>query len=222
MVERLPARLRRVEGDAELLLRSLLPDEVVEPARAQRALDLLVLGSKHGRQKLRAHAALRERDAHALLRRQVGIDRRQRLLRVHERPAELDERLAGDHVRRPVRPGSAHDVERPELLLQLEHDPLGGLLPDAGDHLEARVVPERDRAAQLAGGEPETTASATFGPIPLTVSSSVNSSRSSASANPYSCSVSSRTCRYVSIVVSPRLRPPGAPPASRRRDSRRR
>ena len=35
-----------------------------------------------------------------------------------------------------------------------------------------------------AAGEPETTASATLGPIPLTVSSWTKSSRSSASANP--------------------------------------
>ena len=53
-----------------------------------------------------------------------------------------------------------------------------------------------------AGGEPETIASATFGPIPDTPSSSSNSSRSSADANPYSWSASSRTWRCVSTVAS--------------------
>ena len=39
-----------------------------------------------------------------------------------------------------------------DLLLQLEHDPLGRLLADPGDRLEAGVVLERDRAAQLRRG----------------------------------------------------------------------
>ena len=48
MVERLAAPLGGLERDAELLLDPLLADEVVEPARPQRALDLLVLGVQHG------------------------------------------------------------------------------------------------------------------------------------------------------------------------------
>ena len=36
-----------------------------------------------------------------------------------------------------------------DLLLQLEHDPLGGPLPDPGDGLEPRVILERDRSPQL-------------------------------------------------------------------------
>jgi hypothetical protein len=68
--------------------------------------------------------------------------------------------------------------------LQLEHDALGGLLADPGDRLEAGRVLERDRAPQLGRVEPETIASATFGPIPTTESSCSNSSRSSLSAKP--------------------------------------
>ena len=40
VVERLAARLRGVERDRELLLHALLADEVVEPARPQRLLEL--------------------------------------------------------------------------------------------------------------------------------------------------------------------------------------
>ena len=46
VVERLGARLRRVECDRELLLDALLADEVVEPARPERALGLLFLRSE--------------------------------------------------------------------------------------------------------------------------------------------------------------------------------
>ena len=56
MVERLAARLRRLERDAELLLDPLLADEVVEPPRAQRPLGLVLLGPERRREEL-AHAA---------------------------------------------------------------------------------------------------------------------------------------------------------------------
>ena len=55
VVERLAASLGGVERDPELLLDPLLADEVVEPARAQRALDLLVLGVQHGSRDAVAH-----------------------------------------------------------------------------------------------------------------------------------------------------------------------
>ena len=58
VVERLAARLRGVERDLELLLDALLPDELVEPARAERLLDLLLVLVQDGRDE-RAHAALR-------------------------------------------------------------------------------------------------------------------------------------------------------------------
>ena len=56
VVERLAPRLRRVERDRELLLDAFLADEVVEPARPERALGLLFLWVKRRRQEL-AHAA---------------------------------------------------------------------------------------------------------------------------------------------------------------------
>ena len=66
-----------------------------------------------------------------------------------------------------------------------------------------RTVSSRTIARRSSStGEPETIASATFGPIPFTLSSWTNSSRSERSAKPYSCIASSRTWRYVSTVSS--------------------
>ncbi len=47
VVERLAAGLRGGERDRELLLDALLADELVELARAERALELLLLGAEH-------------------------------------------------------------------------------------------------------------------------------------------------------------------------------
>ena len=58
VVERFTSRLGGLKRDVELLLRPFLADEIVESARPQRLLDLLVALAKHRRQEL-AHAALR-------------------------------------------------------------------------------------------------------------------------------------------------------------------
>ena len=78
-------------------------------------------------------------------------------------------------------------------------------------HRSARIlgVEVADDAAEeiarrrSAGGEPETIASATFGPTPETPRSSSNSSRSAVVANPKSWSASSRTTVCTSTVISP-------------------
>src|SRR5919201_6855903 len=57
VVERLAARPRRLERDRELLLDPLLADEVVEPARAEASLELLLVRAGGGREELRRHAA---------------------------------------------------------------------------------------------------------------------------------------------------------------------
>ena len=49
VVESLAAPLRRFERDLELLLRPRLPHEVVEPARPERPLDVLVALLEHRR-----------------------------------------------------------------------------------------------------------------------------------------------------------------------------
>src|SRR5262249_50775252 len=57
VVERLAARLRRVERDRELFLDALLADEVGERCRAQRPLELLLAPVLHDRGDELAHAA---------------------------------------------------------------------------------------------------------------------------------------------------------------------
>ena len=97
VVERLLAGLRRLERDVELLLDPLLADELVERARAERALDLVVLGLQRRREELLGHAAFsacRTRSSGGSL----GIGRRQRALGLERRVAELDERVARDEV----------------------------------------------------------------------------------------------------------------------------
>ena len=59
VVERLAARLRRGERDLELFLHTLLADEVVESAGAERLLELFLVLLEDGRDE-RAHAALRK------------------------------------------------------------------------------------------------------------------------------------------------------------------
>src|SRR5579884_4301362 len=59
VVERLSPALRRVERDRELLLHARLADELVETARPEAALDLLLVVAQRGRQELgdSVHAA---------------------------------------------------------------------------------------------------------------------------------------------------------------------
>src|SRR5919205_1408856 len=81
-----------------------------------------------------------QRLAHPLLGRQLRIRLCQDALGVGHGVAELDERVAGNEVWR-VATGRGRSLDRAaELLLQLEHDALRGLLADAGDRLEALRV----------------------------------------------------------------------------------
>src|SRR5439155_19257674 len=60
VVERLAARARGLERDRELLLDPLLADELVEPTRPKRALELVVVGLDRRCEELRlGHAASR-------------------------------------------------------------------------------------------------------------------------------------------------------------------
>jgi hypothetical protein len=59
VVERLAARARGLECDRQLFLHSLLAHELVEAARAKRALDLVVLWLERRGEELFGHAALR-------------------------------------------------------------------------------------------------------------------------------------------------------------------
>ena len=186
VVERLAARLRRVERDRELLLDALLADEVGERLRAERALELLLAAVVGGGREdaRRGHAACRSAARTCSSTGSDSSTSGERALGVDERPAELDERVAREQ-RAPLARGRRRRQPGAELLLQLEHDPLCRLAADPGDRLEARrVVARRSRGGAPSGVDPETIASATFGPTPETPSSSSNSSRSSAEANP--------------------------------------
>ena len=151
VVERLAARLRRDERDLELLLDALLADELVEPARAQRLLELLVvLVASTGRDE-RGSCGPPQRLPHALLGGQVVVDLGERALGVERASSRARRaRRARRRGRRRRPPPTGATRRRAELLLQLEHDALGRLLADAGDRLEARGVLAHDRAAQLA------------------------------------------------------------------------
>ena len=101
VVERLAARLRGVERDRELLLDPLLPDEVVELARAERAVELVLLGrAPSARGTAWRSCRLPERRAHLLFDRQVLVDLGERALGVDDVVAELDERVACGQVGR--------------------------------------------------------------------------------------------------------------------------
>ena len=113
VVERLGPLLGGVECDPQLLLDPLLADEVVEPARPERALDLLVLRAERGREELAHAAAPRSDEPDALLGGQLGIDLRERPLGVDDRVAELDERVARDEVAGRVGDGGERQARRP-------------------------------------------------------------------------------------------------------------
>ena len=141
------------------------PTKSASERGAERALELLLAavgdgGREHAARSRRLPAApgapaprpaatRRPRRAHA--RRRAATSRARRARRARASPS-------------PAGPASSGLAE---LVLQLHDDPLGGLAADPGDRLEAGEVVARDRPAELvAGGEPETIASATFGPDP--------------------------------------------------------
>ena len=172
VVECLAPRLGGREGNRELFLDGFLADELVQSTRAERAFELLLLGAKNLRGDgaqgggcpgggnvsepfggMTASCCLPQSQSHPLLGRKVWIDRGERLLGLDHGVAELDEGIAGRHVAgRADGARDRHRILRAELLLQLEHDPLGGLLADTGDRLETRRVLEHDRPAEVGRG----------------------------------------------------------------------
>ena len=178
MVERLAARLRRVERDRELLLDPLLPDELGERARDGASARAPPRRRRRRPAPGRVRScSLPQRRAHLLLDRQRLVDVGERALGVDERPAELDERVA--RQRAPPTAGPARD-RSPSLSFSSITTRCAVFRPMPG------IASKRARSSRAiarrssAGGDPETIASATFGPIPETPSSSSNSSRSSA------------------------------------------
>ena len=101
VVEHLAARERGLDRDRELLLERRLADEVLEAARAQRAVELeLLLDALRGLDARGAHRARAARSAFAMsaLRRVLGRVAQQ-LVGLDDREAELDEAVAGEAAR---------------------------------------------------------------------------------------------------------------------------
>src|SRR5581483_9699366 len=164
VVERLPARLRRLEGDRELLLDALLADEVAERARPQRPLQLVLGIRRHRRQEL-GHAAC--------------------LSACRTCSASTSDQPSSTSASRAVRPSSpAATSTSGSFSFSSSTTRCAVLSPMPGiawnRFTSSRAIARRSSA----GVEPETIASATFGPTPFTPSSSSKSSRSSAEANP--------------------------------------
>ena len=75
-------------------------------------------------------------------------------------------------------------VDGPDLLAQLDDDPLGRALADPGDGGEPLTSPAASAAISSRGEPPESTASAIFGPTDCTPISIRKRSRSSSVAKP--------------------------------------
>ena len=152
VVEGLAPRLCRVERDRSCsLTRSCPTKSSSRRGRSERSTSSSSGRSAGARNWLVSVTPPAQRQPDALLGGQLGIDLRERPLGVDDRVAELHERVARDEVAGRVGDGGERKLDVAELLLELEHDALRGLLPDPGDRLEARVVAERDRPAQLGG-----------------------------------------------------------------------
>jgi hypothetical protein len=83
--------------------------------------------------------------------------------------------------------------------------------PTPGTTVSAATSPEATARRSASAGRADRNASATFGPIPFTVTSRSKSERSSAEANPKSNMASSRTCIRVNSRAG---RPTGGSPAA--------
>ena len=112
-------------------------------------------------------ACSREGEPHALLGGQVGIDVGERALGVDERVAELDERVARDERRaRPRRP--ARSADEASFSFSSSTTRCAVLRPMPGIASKRAVSSSAIARRSSAGRDPDTIASATFGPTPET------------------------------------------------------
>src|SRR5205823_5329764 len=197
VVERLAARARRLERDPELLLRPLLVDEVVELTRPKALLELLVVALDGRGQELGAAHAARSASrtrssggrsgsvaasacsaSETLYPSSTSASRATRCSLV---PAALE---IGTAASSPASFSFSSSTIRSAVFL-----------PIPGIDWNRAASPSTIARRSSAGGDPDTTARATFGPTPFTARSWTKSSRSAGSANPKSWSASSRTAR---------------------------
>ena len=156
VVERLAARGGGRDRDRELLLQRLLADELVEPLRAQRAVEL-VLGAPCG-VWMRSAPGVRIIGGPPSARGRSGP----RACRPSAPSSSCSASCGGEPS--PTRPSRASargssprrdddrvvGGRRADLLAQLDDDPLGRALADARHGLQARGVAGGERAEQLA------------------------------------------------------------------------
>ena len=227
VVERLAPCFRRVERDPELLLDALLPDEVVEPARAAAsARSPRPRGRAPTPRRSRSLSSLGIRSANAAARvgrGKLGIDVRQPLLRLeHEKPSSTSASRATRWV--GVSSATATTASSPNTILSFSSRTIRSavFLPMPGIAWKraesSRAIARRSSEA----GDPETTARATLGPIPLTVRSCV---KSRVPRRPRSRRAVARPRARAGRSppsALPRCRPASARPAWRPRGSRRR
>src|SRR4051794_37116822 len=178
VVERLAACLRGVEGDLQLLLHALLPDEVAERARPERPLDLLLGVGEDGGEELR-HAALRSTA------RTCSSIPSESSTSESARSATISVQPSSTSASRAVRsPPGAPLSTRTSFSFSSSTTRCAVFRPIPGiawnRFTSSRAIARRSSA----GVEPLTIESATLGPTPETPSSSSKSSRSSAVAKP--------------------------------------
>ena len=153
VVERLAARPRRLEGDRELLLDPLLADELVQTARPERPLELVLLGPHRGREELRLGSLLTPppRAPAARAPRAAGrVDAGSACsASTSDQPSSTsasratDVRLAGDRRRlAPIVPSFSFSSSTTRCAV---------FLPIPGIAWKRAVSSQRDRAAQVGG-----------------------------------------------------------------------
>jgi len=184
VVERFARAFARTERDGRAAPDVLLADELLEQSRPERLLDSSSSTSITGAMELGHAAALSARRTRSAA---GSSDRRAPArLRLDERVAELDERVAGDDVWGDTAAGCRDGCGRRGLRASpfSSSTTLCAVSCRCRGSLERAVSSRAIARRSSPGVEPDTIASATLGPIPETDSRWMKSSRSSASAKP--------------------------------------
>src|SRR5689334_12652370 len=208
VVERLAALLRRLDEHRQLVLHRALADEVLEPARPQRAVELLV--GPGGRRGLDALDARRP-DAALVPHRAALRASPIRSSGVSPSASASSSSASWALKPRPTRPCRASVRGSSVLVITISSiadSPAtfsrsstmirsAVRLPMPGTAWKRALSPEAIARSSSFVVPPDSTASATFGPTPCTPISSRNSSRSSSLEKPYRYIPSSRMTRWV-------------------------
>src|SRR5215210_5096352 len=214
VVEWLAAGARRLDENPELVAHPALADEVVEPARAERPVELLVSGlGGRGLEALDARGADAALDAHraALSAPAISSSGVSPIARSSSSSASLapnprptsplwaSARGSSESplAKTAVTAGSPASVAPSTFSRSSTMIRSAVRLPIPGTAWKRAASPAAIARRSSRGGPPESTASATFGPTACTPTSMRNSARSSSEANPESCIDSSRTTRWV-------------------------